>query len=321
MISIEESIKGRALQLGFSQCGISKPEPLEEEAIHLENWLKKGFHGEMKYMESNFEKRINPKALFPEVKTIVSVTAHYDAPKSENESSPELLESKSSSTFARVSTYAAREDYHQVMKEKLKELFEFICERFGAINGRAFVDSAPLMDKALALRAGLGWIGKHTNLISKKQGSFYFIGSLLLDIEIKPSATIQVDHCGSCTACLDLCPTEAIVAPFQVDARKCISYLTIELKRDFTDDESALLGEWLFGCDICQAVCPWNRFQNETRLKGFSTKNELLFLDPNQIDALTKSTFEKTFGVTPIFRTGLRRLKRNAAAVRKNKLK
>ncbi len=299
-------IKARALELGFSAVGISRAEALSDEARKLEQWLARGMHGEMRYMEENFEKRTNPKVLMPEAKSVVSVLANYF---------PSQL---SHSTNGKISIYAQSKDYHIVVKSKLQTLFSFVCDLVGNVNGRAFVDSAPTMDKVLAQRSGLGWIGKHTNLISRRLGSFFFIGNLLLDCDLDYDAPYLQNYCGTCTACIDLCPTRAITHDGQVDARKCISYLTIELKRNFTDEEKSMLGEWLFGCDICQDVCPWNRFSKPTAIPEFQPKPDVQRLSADDILDLTKSSFQRIFGETPLFRTGLRRLQRNAEAVKEN---
>jgi epoxyqueuosine reductase len=299
-------IKTRALELGFCAVGISRAEALSDEARKLEQWLARGMHGEMCYMEENFEKRTNPKVLMPEAKSVVSVLANY------------FPSDHSHSTDGKISIYAQGNDYHTVVKSKLQALFSFICDLVGNVNGRAFVDSAPTMDKVLAQRSGLGWIGKHTNLISRRLGSFFFIGNLLLDCELEYDAPHFQNYCGNCTACIDLCPTHAITPDGQVDARRCISYLTIELKRNFTDEEKSMLGEWLFGCDICQDVCPWNRFSKPTLIEEFLPKTDIQRLSSDDILDLTKSSFKRVFGETPVFRTGLRRLKRNAEAVKEN---
>lgn len=299
-------IKARALELGFSAVGISPAEALSDEARKLERWLALGMHGEMRYMEEHFEKRVNPTLLFPGAKSVVSVLANYFPPE------------PPTPTEGKISIYAQGKDYHSVVKSKLQALFSFICDLIGSVNGRTFVDSAPTMDKVLAQRSGLGWIGKHTNLISRRFGSFFFIGNLLLDCALDYDPPYLQNYCGSCTACIDLCPTQAITHEGQVDARKCISYLTIELKRNFTDEEKSMLGEWLFGCDICQDVCPWNRFSKPTTISEFFPNPDIQHLSADDILDLTKSSFKRTFEETPIFRTGLRRMKRNAEAVKEN---
>lgn len=360
-MTIAEKIKRRARALGFSAVGISKAEELVDDARRLEAWLNAGMHGEMRYMEENFDKRINPKKMMPECQSVVSVIANYFTCTKDNvpeqdkrngrlrtivaseksgvegtvsneereqaamwserneEDEPVMaVENEPEQVRARISIYATRADYHVVLKQKMLELFDYITELVGEVNGRTFVDSAPMLDKAWAARAGLGWIGKHTNLINRSIGSYFFIGNLLLDCKLDTDAPLPKNYCGTCTACIDLCPTKAIVAPYQVDARKCISYLTIELKRNFTDEEKMMLGEWLFGCDICQEVCPWTRFSKPTQLVEFAPKPELEALSEREILEMTKSSFKRLFGETPVFRTGLRRLKRNAAAVQDN---
>ncbi|NTW48654.1 MAG: tRNA epoxyqueuosine(34) reductase QueG, partial [Chlorobiales bacterium] len=246
-MTVSQRIKQRAGEIGFSAVGIVPADRLEREAQRLENWLRAGMHGEMAYMERNFELRIDPEKLLPGTKTVISVIANYFPDSGQKESAvPD---------HGKISIYAQGQDYHAVLKQKLYELFEYVIEQVGAVNGRAFVDSAPMLDKAWAERAGIGWIGKHTNLINRRIGSYFFIGNLLLDCTLNYDTPAITNYCGTCTACIDHCPTEAIVAPYQVDARKCISYLNIELKRDLTADEQAMLGAWLFGCDICQQVC------------------------------------------------------------------
>ncbi len=321
-MTIVRKIKEYAYTLGFSAIGISKAEELTEEARRLEAWLKAGMHGEMHYMEENFDKRINPKKLMPECRTVVSVIANYFTPTNNHNKKQRKdcnsAEGESEKAKGKISIYAIRADYHTVMKKKLYQLFDYITQLVGEVNGRAFVDSAPMLDKAWAARAGLGWIGKHTNLINRSIGSYFFIGNLLLDCELEPDKPLPKNYCGTCTACIDLCPTKAIVAPYQVDARRCISYLTIELKREFTDEEKSMLGEWLFGCDICQEVCPWTRFSKVTELAEFAPIQELQSLSEREILEMTKATFKRLFGETPVWRTGLRRLKRNAKAVQEN---
>ena len=333
-------IKEYAHTLGFSAIGISRAEELTEEARRLEAWLKAGMHGEMRYMEENFDKRISPKKVMPECRTVISVIANYftstrnhdkeqgkdyasekgESEKTQGKDYEKKREAKNENEElrGRISIYATCTDYHVVMKRKLYQLFDYITQLVGEVNGRAFVDSAPMLDKAWAARAGLGWIGKHTNLINRSIGSYFFIGNLLLDCELEPDRPLPKNYCGTCTACIDLCPTKAIVAPYQVDARRCISYLTIELKREFRDEEKNMLGEWLFGCDICQEVCPWTRFSKVTELTEFAPIQELQSLSEREILEMTKSTFKRLFGETPVWRTGLRRLKRNARAVQEN---
>ncbi|MBC8044208.1 MAG: tRNA epoxyqueuosine(34) reductase QueG [Rhizobacter sp.] len=313
-----EKIKQRALALGFSRVGIAKAERLDAEAVRLEAWLRQGRHGEMTYMQENFEKRVDPSALIPNAKSIISVIGIYSLPILGAVNEVVDGESEFEKPTGKISAYAARLDYHTVMKGKLQTLFQFVCETVGEVNGRAFVDSAPMLDKAWAQRAGLGWIGKHSNLLNRTLGSAFFIGSLVLDAVLEYDAPYLNNYCGDCTACIDLCPTEAITEPYQVDARKCISYLTIELKRNFTEEESNMVGEWLFGCDICQQVCPWNRFAATASMNGLETLSRIENVREDEILEMTTGAFKRIFAETPVHRTGLRRLKRNAEAVKRN---
>ncbi|NTW50909.1 MAG: tRNA epoxyqueuosine(34) reductase QueG [Chlorobiales bacterium] len=307
-MSLSEKIKARGRELGFSGVGIVPAAMLEREARLLENWLRAGMHGEMTYMERNFDLRIDPEKLLPGTKTIVSVIANYF---------PDSLQAEQVG-HGKISIYAQGQDYHTVLKTKLYDLFEFICKQVGEVNGRAFVDSAPMLDKAWAERAGLGWIGKHSNLINRQIGSYFFIGNLLLDCMLDYDTPAITNYCGTCTACIDSCPTQAIVAPYQVDARKCISYLNIELRRDLTAEEESALGEWLFGCDICQHVCPWNRFAKPTAIDELKPKPEVKRLTEADILDMTSSVFKRLFSDSVVLRTGLKRMKRNAAAVKAN---
>jgi len=318
-MTLSEKIKHEARRLGFDGCAILKAERLNTEARHLDAWLAKGYHGQMTYMEKHFEKRVNPAELVPNAKSVVSVIANYYAPPK-----------PAASNAARISNYATGDDYHVVMKNKLHELFDFICSQAGGVNGRAFVDSAPVLDKAWATKGGLGWIGKHTNLITppvhqtserkKSIGSYVFIGSLILDLPLDYRDVSTKDYCGSCTKCIDACPTSAIVEPFQVDSRKCISYLTIELKDNFTETESAMIGDWLYGCDICQEVCPWNRFAVPTSTQEFFPKAIFENLDIEELPLKLRSEeFKAAFKQTAMMRTKLSGLERNLATVKKNK--
>ncbi|MDX1315836.1 MAG: tRNA epoxyqueuosine(34) reductase QueG, partial [Eudoraea sp.] len=240
-------IKAEAKRLGFLSCGISKADFLEEEAPRLERWLKKNMHGEMHYMENHFDKRLDPRLLVEDAKSVISVLLNYYPEKTQDEG-----------TY-KISRYAYGQDYHHVIKARLRQLMEFIEENIGEVSGRAFVDSAPVLDKAWAAKSGLGWIGKNSNLLTQQVGSYYFIGELIVDLELDYDNP-TTDHCGSCTACLDACPTQAIVEPYVVDGSKCISYFTIELKNEIPNDVKGKFDDWIFGCDICQEVCPWNRF-------------------------------------------------------------
>lgn len=292
-------IKREAKRLGFLSCGITKAGFLEEEAPKLEKWLKEGRHGKMHYMENYFDKRLDPTLLVPGAKSVVSLLLNYHSEeKQQDPAAP------------KISSYAYGEDYHLVIKEKLKELLQLLNDKIGEIDGRVFVDSAPVMDKAWAARAGLGWVGKNTNLISKQVGSFFFIAELIIDIELAYDLPVA-DHCGSCTACIDACPTEALIAPYQIDGSKCISYATIELKESIPSQFKNKMDGWAFGCDICQTVCPWNRFATPHQEPRFNPNKELLELTQNDWLELTEETFKRVFKKSAVKRTKFKGLKRN----------
>ncbi len=292
-----QQIKNKANELGFSAVGISKADFLENESQILKDWLEKGFHGEMHYMENHFEKRTDPRILVEGAKSVISVLLNY------------YPEEKQIDNTYKISKYAYGKDYHYVVKEKLHSLFEFINDEIGDINGRAFVDSAPVMDKVWASKSGLGWIGKNTNLISKEFGSFVFIGELIIDLELDYDLSIK-DYCGNCTKCIDACPTKAI-NPYQLDARKCISYLTIEKKDEIPEEFKGKWNDWIFGCDICQDVCPWNSKLKSHNIEAFNISNELKSLSKEEWQDLEESKFKKLFKNSPIERTKFEGLKRN----------
>lgn len=302
MITIKHSyssiIKQEAKRLGFDFCGISKAEFLEEEAPRLESWLKNGMHGKMEYMENHFDKRLNPKLLVDDAKSVVSLMYNYYPEQIQNTKAP------------KISKYAYGKDYHEVIKEKLKEFLNTLKEKIGDITGRAFVDSAPVLDKAWAKKSGLGWIGKNANLINKQQGSFFFIAELIIDIELEYDGPIQ-DYCGTCTKCIDACPTSAIVEPFIVDGSKCISYLTIELKDAIPNEFKNKMDNWAFGCDVCQDVCPWNRFSVPHNETDFNNQTGLLNLNNEEWHELTEETFNVIFKHSAVKRTKYKGLKRN----------
>jgi epoxyqueuosine reductase len=300
MMSLKHLIKSQAQELGFFFCGFSKAEFLEDEARQLDQWLKSNYHGKMSYMENHFDKRLDPRKLFDGAKTVISLALNY-FPEKElfNDNQP------------KISKYAYGEDYHFIIKDKLKALLAQIQEEVGEINGRAFVDSAPVLDKAWAKRSGLGWMGKHTNIISRSQGSFFFIAELIVDYAIEPDGPIP-DYCGTCTACIDACPTDAIVQPYVVDGSKCISYLTIELKEAIIDPIfKGKIENWAFGCDICQDVCPWNRFSKKHQEPRFNPKPEIENLTENEWTEMTKEVFNELFKKSPIKRTKLEGMQRN----------
>ena len=292
-------IKDHAKRLGFLSCGISNAGFLEDEAPRLEQWLRQGHHGSMSYMERNFDKRLDPTKLVPGAKSVVSLLYNY-FPK----------ESQSDTSAPKISKYAYGKDYHVVIKDKLYELMHLLKEEIGEIQGRVFVDSAPVLDKAWAAKAGLGWIGKHTNLISKQAGSFYFIAELIMDLSLEQDAPVT-DHCGSCTACIDACPTQAIVAPYQVDGSKCISYFTIELKEAIPQEVKGQFDNWAFGCDVCQDVCPWNRFSTPHQEPQFDPSPELLQMSKVDWHEITEAVFDRLFAESAVQRTQFSGLKRN----------
>jgi len=293
-------IKAEAQRLGFMACGIAKAGFLEEEAPRLEKWLKNNHHGEMQYMENHFDKRLDPRLLVDNAKSVISLTLNYfTAEKQQDHTAP------------RISKYAYGKDYHLVIKEKLKALLDFIHEEIGEVGGRCFVDSAPVLDKAWAQKSGLGWRGKNANLISRQNGSFFFIAELIVDLELDYDTPFVNDHCGSCTRCIDACPTDAIIAPYTVDGSRCISYLTIELKNEIPAHFKGKMENWMFGCDICQDVCPWNRFAIPHQETAFQPTEGLMELKQADLIDLTDEVFKKIFKDSPVKRTKYSGLKRN----------
>ena len=293
-------IKRLAKEQGFFACGISKADFLEEEATGLERWLKAGFHGDMSWMESHFDARLDPRKLMPGAKSVVSVLLNYYPAQEQNVGVP------------KISKYAYGEDYHRVIKDKMQDLWDTLKIDLGEFSGRMFVDSAPILEKAWAKKSGLGWIGKNANLIIPKQGSFYFLAELLIDLKASPDGPIK-DFCGTCTRCIDACPTDAIT-PYVVDGSKCISYFTIELKDQMPASLQADFQNWIFGCDICQDVCPWNRFSkphNEPRFAGNLAEVDW--------EGLSEEVFQTLFHYSAIKRTKLKGIQRNLDYVKKNR--
>ena len=285
--------------IGFLSCGISKADFLEEEAPRLEQWLNKNMHGEMQYMENHFDKRLDPTKLVEDSKSVVSLLLNY-FPSNEPQDK----------TAPKISKYAYGNDYHFVIKEKLKRLLEFIYEEIGEVSGRAFVDSAPVLDKAWAAKSGLGWVGKNSNLITKDTGSFYFIAELIIDLPLNYDNP-TTDHCGTCTACIDACPTKAIVDPYVVDGSKCISYFTIELKNELPSSMKGSFDNWMFGCDICQDVCPWNRFSKAHSEPLFNPNDKLLSMSKSEWEEITEELFQEIFKKSAVKRTKFSGLTRN----------
>ena len=291
-------IKAEAQRLGFMSCGISRAGFLEEEAPRLEQWLNEGMHGKMQYMENHFDKRLDPTKLVEGSKSVISLLLNYYPEKTQR-----------ADTF-KISKYAYGTDYHFVIKDKLKQLMQFIHEEIGEVDGRAFTDSAPVLDKAWAAKSGLGWRGKNSNLITKQVGSFFFIAELIVDLELEYDTPVT-DHCGSCRACIDACPTQAIVEPYKVDGSKCISYFTIELKEELPTDVKGKFEDWMFGCDICQDVCPWNRFSKPHNEPLFNPSPEILDFTRNDWEEITEEVFQKVFRKSAVKRTKFSGLTRN----------
>ena len=291
-------IKNKSIELGFISCGISKSAFLENEIGRFESWLKNNYHGQMSYMERNFDKRMDTRKLVDGSKSVISLLFNYYPSKEINNNS------------FKISKYAYGNDYHFIIKDKLKTLLSSMRNEIGEIDGRVFVDSAPIMEKAWAKKSGLGWIGKNTNLISKKTGSFFFIAEIIVDLELEYDNEVT-DHCGSCTACLDACPTDALYEPYKIDASKCISYFTIELKEQFPNDLKKDFNDWIFGCDICQDVCPWNKFSRPNEEPLLNPLKEINQYSKKDWLELTDEVFKVVFKGSPIERSKFNGLKRN----------
>ncbi|MES2837391.1 MAG: tRNA epoxyqueuosine(34) reductase QueG [Bacteroidota bacterium] len=298
-------IKQEAKRLGFDFCGISKAEFLEEEAPRLEKWLNNNHNGEMNYMANYFDKRLDPRLLVDGAKSVISLLLNYYPNQIQNSDSQ------------KISKYAYGTDYHTVIKNKLFELHNFISEQIGEISGRAFVDSAPVMDKAWAKKSGLGWQGKNSNIISKNNGSYFFIAELIIDLELDYDSPIK-DYCGTCTKCIDACPTDAIIEPYVVDGSKCISYFTIELKENIPTEMKGKFNDWAFGCDICQDICPWNRFSKPTAEPLFSINPLIKNNNYKDWEEMTEEVFKKAFKNSPLSRTKFKGFKRNLEFIKPN---
>jgi epoxyqueuosine reductase len=292
-------IKQKAKELGFEEIGISKAEFLEEEAPRLENWLNQNMHGEMSYLANHFDKRLDPTKLVPGAKSVISLSYNY------------YTDQELKSDSYKLSKYAFGRDYHKVVKKKLKILTQFIQEEIGEIDGRAFVDSAPVMEKAWAKKSGLGWIGKNSLMLTKGKGSYFFLSELIIDLELEYDNPYTKDYCGTCTKCIDACPTDAIFEPYQVDASKCISYFTIELKEEIPQEMKGKFEDWIFGCDICQDVCPINSRAKVHKQPDFAPREGLLDMSKKDWKEITEEVFEKLFFATPVNRTKFKGLKRN----------
>lgn len=292
-------LKKKAKELGFLNTRVAKAEFMDEEAKRLEDWLNKGYHGEMGYMENHFDKRVDPTKLVPGAKSVITLSFNYYTEQRQDPSAP------------KISTYAYGRDYHKVVRKRLKQLIQSISSEIGEINGRCFVDSAPVLERDWAKRSGLGWVGKNTLLINPKQGSYFFLAELIIDLELEYDAPIK-DHCGTCTKCIDACPTEAISPNgYIMDGSKCISYLTIELKSEIPDAFKGKMADYMYGCDICQQVCPWNRFSTPHNEAEFIPKPELLEMDQKEWKEITEDVFDKLFQGSAVKRTKFEGLKRN----------
>ncbi|WP_076381315.1 tRNA epoxyqueuosine(34) reductase QueG [Filimonas lacunae] len=293
-------IKEWAQQLGFSYCGIARARMLDEDARRLESWLNKGMHGSMHYMEKNFELRVDPTRLVPGAKSVITLLMNYYPPEQQVTDAP------------RIAKYAYGEDYHEVIRPKLNDLLARIRLNIGAVEGRGFVDSAPVLERSWAQLTGAGWIGKNGNLISKQNGSFFFIATLIIDLELEYDDPFAKDFCGTCTKCIDACPTDAILPNKQVDGSKCISYFTIELKDMLIPDEmQGRFDDWMFGCDTCQDVCPWNRFSKAGSEPAFAPIPEVLNLKTQDWEALTEESFRTIFKNSPLKRSKFKGIQRN----------
>ncbi len=300
-------IKSFATKLGFSYCGIAKAEQLDNDARRLEAWLSKGMHGSMQYMENYFDLRINPAKLVPGAKSVITFMLNYYPSVKQKEEAP------------KISKYAYGKDYHEVIREKLNELVELIKHHIGNINGRGFVDSAPVLERSWAVKSGLGWVGKNGNLISKQSGSFFFIATLICDLELEYDSPFAKDYCGSCTKCIDECPTDAILPGKIVDGSKCISYFTIELKDALIDDSmKGKFQNWMFGCDVCQDVCPWNRFSKSNTEIQFKPIPEILNLSTKEWEAMSEEIFKRVFVNSSLKRTKYKGIQRNLKFIRQH---
>lgn len=298
-------VKEIATQCGFDYCGIAKAVPLDDDARRLENWLAKGMNGSMQYMENYFDLRVNPLKLVPGAQSVITLLLNYFPSKSFRPGTP------------KISRYAWGNDYHEVIRTKLKRFLQEMKTKIGEVNGRGFVDSAPVLERTWAQRSGLGWIGKNGNLIKKGSGSFFFIATLIVDIKLEYDDPVAKDYCGSCRKCIDACPTDAIQENRVIDGSKCISYFTIELKDMLIPGEmKGKFNNWMFGCDICQEVCPWNRFSTATHETAFEPIPEILNFDTREWEALTEESFKKIFRNSALKRAKFNGIKRNLKFIR-----
>ena len=310
MMTLTEQIKAKALELGFSKVGIAKAEPLSQDGAHLREWLHRGYNASMDWMVENAEKRVDPREIVPGARSVISVAANY---YTDAQHQPKDCEGK-------ISRYAWGDDYHILVTARIQKLYDCIKELAPGSAGRYYVDTGPVMDKAWAERAGIGWRGKHTNLITKEFGSWVFLGEIISTLDLVYDTPME-DFCGSCTACLDACPTKAIVEPYVVDSNKCISYLTIEHRGEIDPSLAPKFGGWVYGCDICQDVCPWNKYHRQTDDKEFLPRDGNVTPSLDGLISLTQAEFSERFRRSPIKRTKREGLARNAKVVKSGKLK
>ena len=307
MLSFSERVREKAFDLGFCKFGIVPANALAEEGGQFFRWLKRGYHGEMAWMNREPQKRVDPNLIFPEARSLIVVAINYYTPH----------EHLDSTARGKISRYAWGDDYHEIVRDKLRSLLAWIKTEVPEAEGKVCVDTSPVLEKAWAVRAGIGWLGKHTNVITTDHGSWVFLGEIILNVDIEHDAEVVDDHCGSCTACLDACPTQAIVEPYVVDSRKCISYATIELRDEqLPSDIAENLNGWLYGCDICQDVCPWNRFEQPTSEPGFEPRDNETSFDLDVLAEMTPERYVERFRGSAMKRTKIIGLKRNAAALR-----
>jgi epoxyqueuosine reductase len=298
----EKSIKEEAKNLGFYHCGIAKAVRLDEDAIRLEKWLNQQYHGEMAYMANHFDKRVDPRLLVEDAKSVITLLFNYFPSETQQQGIP------------KIAKYAYGKDYHVVIKEKLQSLLAFMQQEIGEVHGRGFVDSAPVLERSWAVRSGAGWIGKNGNLISKQQGSFFFIATLIVDIDLTPDLPFVQDYCGTCTRCVDACPTDAILPNKEIDGSQCISYYTIELKNALIETDKKW-DEWIFGCDICQDVCPWNRFSKPHDEIAFTPSEYVMHQSLEDWEEITEDLFKKRFKHSPLLRSKWTGIQRNLSFV------
>ena len=313
LIQRTQRVREEAYRLGFDACGFARAGRLEREERRLEEWLNQGRHGSMEWMENHFDKRVDPTKLVPGARSVVSVMGSYFHPEHRRQMEPH----SNGDGTPQIAKYAQGRDYHKVYKKKLKQLFAFTEELTGGLRGRVFVDSAPVLDKAWAAQAGIGWIGKNANLLNREVGSFTFIGEMIVDAEFSYSSQ-TTDHCGTCTRCIEACPTNAIYEPYRVDGSKCISYFTIEMKEQIPEAYREEVGDWIFGCDICQDVCPWNNEARYTRMEDLAPREKILDRDIDFWEELDLDRYNELFEGSAIRRARFEKFKMNAAVVASN---